>query len=153
MNLMILKGTQVRLGCFICASCIFLALASFSQGKVVNDPGEPPLWIGKESFGRMIKARFKDSISGLDSMCFEILIDKKGKAKKVTMMEDFFAPKILPSDFDKISAYIKCCMKWKPAWVPSGKGIRNFECAIFEWVNFEYINSVQSKSSIHSPGS
>ena len=93
----------------------------------------------------MLKERFKDSIQGLDRMCFDILIDKKGKAKKVVFMKDYFSPSISAEDLKRITTYIKSSMQWKPAWVPSGKGIRNFECSTYEFVNLPYVDSIISQ--------
>lgn len=123
------------------------SLVLFGQGKVVDNPGDGPKWISKKSFGTMLHERFKDSIPGLDSMRFEIVVDKNGHAQKVVLMEDYFAPKVLPANLAKLSAFIKCFMQWEPAWVPTKKGKKRFDCAVFEWVNFEFINSKISASN------
>jgi hypothetical protein len=88
-----------------------------AQVGIIEDEVELARIIGNKDFGLLVKERFKDSISGLDTMMFRMRISRNGKVKKMQYINNYYAPIISKKNLIRISDFVRDSIAWEAAIV------------------------------------
>ncbi len=127
----------------ILASLIFISDTLFAQVGIIEDEGELAKVIGNKDFGLLVKERFKDSIPGLDTMMFRINISRRGKARNVQYINNYFSPSISKTDLIRISDFTKGSISWEPAKVKVKDRWKKVSSWVYVYINAELIDKLE----------
>ncbi len=117
-----------------------------AQKGVVFDDASAAKMDNEHTLKELLWTRFKDSISGIDSMVFYVVISKRGKLTKVEYVNNFYAPRVTHMEKNKIIQFMKDEIKWIPGYTVKNRRKIFVESNFVIFVDPDRINQIENLS-------